>query len=413
MKILVVSNLYPPHYVGGYELRCAAVVNALRARGHTVRVLTSNHGVGDSAAVGAVVDGVSRQLRIHGFFGHPWLGIAELRKLEFHNHTVLRTALAEFAPDVVHVWNLGGISKSFCLTLQESGLPVVYDVSDHWIARSLVADVWLNWWNRPHPEPAAGALRKIWTLLGLRRRWSRLAPTDPVTAIRFPRIYFCSKALRDLTVAKGFPVGHGGVIYCPVDITRFFGDPIPADRPLRKLLYVGRLSEDKGVMTALRAMAACAGKFAGELRIYGKGDAKYTAELEAFVAKYQLRVTFHSAGAAEMPAVYSAHDGLIFTSEWEEPFALTPLEAMASGLPVIGTMKGGSQELFRHGQNALTYEAGDAGELGRRIVELDSDPTLRARLAATGHAEVRAKYAEPVIIDQIEQFLQASLHPQQ
>ena len=45
MKILVVSNLYPPHYVGGYELRCEVAVKALGARGHTVRVLTSNHGV--------------------------------------------------------------------------------------------------------------------------------------------------------------------------------------------------------------------------------------------------------------------------------------------------------------------------------------------------------------------------------
>ena len=40
MKILVVTNLYPPHHVGGYELGCRDVVEKLRARGHTVRVLT-------------------------------------------------------------------------------------------------------------------------------------------------------------------------------------------------------------------------------------------------------------------------------------------------------------------------------------------------------------------------------------
>ena len=42
MKILVVSNLYPPQHVGGYELGCRDVVEKLRARGHVVRVLTSN-----------------------------------------------------------------------------------------------------------------------------------------------------------------------------------------------------------------------------------------------------------------------------------------------------------------------------------------------------------------------------------
>ena len=41
MKILVVSNLYPPQHVGGYELGCRDVVEKLRARGHDVRVLTS------------------------------------------------------------------------------------------------------------------------------------------------------------------------------------------------------------------------------------------------------------------------------------------------------------------------------------------------------------------------------------
>ena len=408
MRILAISNLYPPHYVGGYELRCAVAVKALRARGHAVRVLTSNHRV-ELAPAETGEEGVSRDLLIHGFYGHPWLGIRGLRRLEMHNNQVLRQALADFRPEVVHVWNLGGVSKSLCLTLQQSGVPVVFDVSDHWIARSLVADVWLDWWNREKPGVAAGLLRGLWTLTGRRKAWSAIAPTDRVTAIRFPRIIFCSRALREITVAKGYPVEHGAVIYCAVDTDRFRGDPVPAARPLRKLLYVGRLAEDKGVMTGLRAMALVRGKFAGELRIYGKGDAEYTAQLKSFVAEQRLPVSFHAAVTNEMPAVYRAHDALLFTSEWEEPFALTPLEAMASGLPVIGTMTGGSRELFRHADNALTYSAGDAEELARRILQLDADNSARARIAAAGHAEVRARYAEPAIMDQTERYLQASI----
>jgi len=107
--------------------------------------------------------------------------------------------------------------------------------------------------------------------------------------------------------------------------------------------------------------------------------------------------------------IYRNHDALLFTSEWEEPFALTPLEAMASGLPVIGTLTGGSKELFRHGENALTYAAGKAEELAQRILELDADPEGRARIAGTGHAEVRAGYAESVIMDQMERYLVESV----
>jgi len=109
-----------------------------------------------------------------------------------------------------------------------------------------------------------------------------------------------------------------------------------------------------------------------------------------------------------MPAIYRSHDALLFTSEWEEPFALTPLEAMASGLPVVGTTTGGSRELLRHGENALTYTAGQPEELAARIIELDRHPSLRGRLAATGHAEI-GRFAEPVIVDQIEAYLAESV----
>ncbi|TMI28819.1 hypothetical protein E6H30_00295 [Candidatus Bathyarchaeota archaeon] len=45
MRILVVTDLYPPHYRGGYEIRCAQVAETLRSSGHDVRVLTSAYGV--------------------------------------------------------------------------------------------------------------------------------------------------------------------------------------------------------------------------------------------------------------------------------------------------------------------------------------------------------------------------------
>ena len=51
MKILVVSNLYPPQHVGGYELGCRDVVEKLRARGHNVRVLTSTFRNGKTSEI--------------------------------------------------------------------------------------------------------------------------------------------------------------------------------------------------------------------------------------------------------------------------------------------------------------------------------------------------------------------------
>ena len=404
MRILTLTNLYPPFYVGGYELRCAAITEALSQRGHEVRVLTSNHGL-DLNAQPTNQPHVHRDLRIHGYYGHPWLGLGQLQHLEKHNNRTLRDAIADFQPDVVHVWCMNGLSKSLCLTLQQMGVSAVYDVSDHWILRSLKADVWLDWWNRREGSLTSKTQRALWSLLGRRETLHALAPTNPVSDIRFPRLYFTSARLRELTAEQGYDVHHGSVIHCPVDTDHFSGTPVTCEP--RNWLWVGRLAEDKGIYTALRALALLKEHFQGELRIYGKGDADYVAELKRFAKDHALPVFWHSATPDQMPDVYRAHDALLFTSEWEEPFALTPLEAMSCGLPVIGTMTGGSHELFRHGENALTYDAGDPGQLAERILLLQRDARLRRAIVYNGFSEVRERFAMKPIVDQVEDILSA------
>lgn len=405
MKILILTNLYPPYYVGGYELRCAAITEDLRSRGHEVHVLTSNHGLQDGRQESD--PWIERTLRIHGYYGHPWLGLPALKKLELHNNSILRQAIAVHQPDVVHVWCMGGLSKSLCLTLQRSGVPTVYDVSDHWILRSLKGDVWLDWWNRSHGSPGSRMLRLLWTICGIRKRCDPLAPTSPISEIRFKRLYFTSARLRELTAQQDYDVMHGGVIHCPVDTRQFQGEPVT--RTPRNWLWVGRLAEDKGILTALRALLLIRSSFSGELHVYGRGDDAYVTMLKNFASGNSLPVTWHSATPAEMPAVYRAHDALLFTSEWEEPFALTPLEAMACGLPVIGTMTGGSRELFRHGENALTYDAGAATQLSEQILQMQSDEHLRISIARTGHQEVHRRFAMKPIVDQVENYLRESI----
>ncbi len=407
MKILVISNLYPPHAIGGYEERCRQIIDLLRGRGHDVRVLTSTHGV-----EGEVREGhVHRRLRIHGFFGHPWLGIRKLYGLECHNHAVVREELAAFQPDLVHVWNLGGISKTLMLTLQASRLPIVYDVSDHWIARSLRADVWLNWWNGVAGGTGAKILRCLLRVTGLAALIHRQAPFAHWRDLRFDRIYFCSDALKQFTLAKDWPLAHAAVIFCGVETAKF-AHRTPSDR-FTRLLWVGRLNEDKDPLTAVRALGqlAAAGDTTLTLDLYGRGDESYLTSLRdaAAAAGITARIAFKSASAAEMKRVYADYDALLFTSAWAEPFALTPLEAMAAHLPVISTLAGGSAELVRHGENALAYAVGDAEDLARQVRRLADDPALRRTMGETAGREVTARFDLEVITDQVESYLRDSL----
>lgn len=411
MKILCLTNLFPPHEVGGYEVRCGQVMSRLAARGHQILVLTGDHrtagGSGQPECPGLVTE---RRLILHGYLGRPWLPLRRLRTVEARNHATLEEVLASFRPDLVHVWNMGGLNKSLLLRLEAGPRPVVYDISDHWVARSLRADAWLRWWGGP-TGPVRRLVRTLLRGSGVMRWLAPGVPLGGADRIRFDRAYFCSRYLRDLTARAGFPVSGAGVIYCGVEADRFtvkrhYGPP-------RSLLWVGRLTEDKDPLTAVRALgvARAAGQPARRLLLCGKGDPACADRLRQTARELGVEeaVTFTEMAAGSMHSLYAAHDALLFTSNWGEPFALTPLEAMAAGLPVILCPDGGEAELGRDGENCLLFETGQADSLAAALARLENRPDGGAGLAAAARAEVLARYTLEASALLIEDFLTAAL----
>jgi glycosyltransferase involved in cell wall biosynthesis len=408
MNILVISNLYPPHGIGGYEERCMQTVNTLRQRGHTVNVLTSDHSVAGRNADGET--GIYRQLQVHGFYGHPWLPIHQLYKLEQTNQAVLQTALDRLKPDLVHVWNMGGISKSLLLTLEKSRRPLVYDISDHWIARSLKADVWLSWWN-DSGSIMRGMLRGLARITGMQNKFNARVPTASVRTLKFKNIYFCSQYMRDTTAKQGYPVGHGDVVYCGVETERFTRKTEYISP--RKFLWVGRLAEDKDPMTALkgflRARQACGEPIT--LDIYGRGEIDYVNELQAEITRANATsfITLKSASHDEMRSLYAQYDAYIFSSNWGEPFALTPLEAMSAGVPVIMCPDGGDAELLHDGDNALKFVAASPSSLADAIARLLQLPDHGQKMSDNALQYIEERFTVAVMTDSIEGILKRAV----
>ncbi len=433
MKILVLTNLYPPHHAGTYDFRCQNLTDALRLRGHTIHVLTSRHALNKEQRGGEI----ERRLFLNGVFDHPRVTrLGELRLLEESNHLVLRETLAQLQPDIIHVHSLVGLSKSLIFALRHSRRPTVYDVADFWMAKDLREDPWLRWWNRPGGPLIPRLWRALLETLGQRNKLDSVAPTrmskgyerlpqvygdaatlqkiepNSIGAFRFDRLYFCSHALKEATARADFRVEHAEVIYPGIRTQDFVGDVKPPQAPAEKLLVVARLDAQSGVMTAVRALRVLLdNNLKATLSIYGKGDSHYIAELRSYIAMHQLPVEFLNVSNIhkDLPAIYRRHDVLVHTSEWNEPFSLTPLEAMASGLPIIGTSTGGAQELLRHRENALTYPPGDLAILAERVQQLQTQPALRFQIAETAQQEVPSKHNETVVADRVENYLQTSL----
>src|SRR5579859_5294653 len=103
MRILVVTNLYPPHHIGGYELGCRDIVEKLRARGHDVRVLTGTFRQANQETPPGEM-GIERVLQFN-------MGPAGMRASQVGECRILAEALAEFSPAVVYFFNQAGLCR--------------------------------------------------------------------------------------------------------------------------------------------------------------------------------------------------------------------------------------------------------------------------------------------------------------
>ncbi len=124
MKVLVVSNLYPPDFIGGYELGCRQVVDNLRGRSHEVRVLTSAPRTPVPAEPHVrrrfklIVDQFNPYILAKRVPVSGHLAEAESLYINANNVFSLIEELEEFRPDVVYLWNLvgvGGLGLVGCL----------------------------------------------------------------------------------------------------------------------------------------------------------------------------------------------------------------------------------------------------------------------------------------------------------
>jgi glycosyltransferase involved in cell wall biosynthesis len=163
-----------------------------------------------------------------------------------------------------------------------------------------------------------------------------------------------------------------------------------------RMLTVGRLAVEKGHAHLLAALRLLDLDY--ELTIAGSGPLE--AELRASAADLP-RVRFVGAvPRANLGALYAAHD-LFVTPTLNEAFALVVLEALACGLPVIGTDIAALRGVVRDGANGLLVPAEDPRALANAIETLARDEALRLRLAANAHASVIPQYSWPAIGDRI------------
>ena len=341
MKILVLSNLYPPDFIGGYELGCRQVVDAFLARGHEVRVLTTA-----PRTPVPPVPHVRRTLHLTDIWNQYCIGrsnplvfqLAEAEALQinaFNVHSLI-AELEEFRPDVVYLWmltGLGGLGLVACL----------HHLQVPWV------------WHLMDDVPLAACRSQGQFVSVLAREFQRQVRGSYLA---------CSRQLVNEIEAGGVRL-NGEVEIIP----NWVVDVPPSRRTaylqsgILRIISAGRICRDKGVDLIIEAAGLLKdeGYHNFQVDFFGKNE---DVAFQMMVEKLGLsdRVTFRGVRTqAELMRLYGHHDVFAFPTWEREPFAFAPLEAAANGCVPIMSQVCGNSEWMVHGVHCLKVAANSGG----------------------------------------------------
>jgi glycosyltransferase involved in cell wall biosynthesis len=214
--------------------------------------------------------------------------------------------------------------------------------------------------------------------------------------------YVCSESVREVLCAKGFTRPIAAIPF-GVDTQEFRFRPRlhrdPSEPPT--IGFIGRMLPGKGLSTLAGALALLAQENWNVLLV---GDGPERADFEREMAARDLLSRARFTGAIpydQVPPLFQEMDLLVVptqtTKRIREQFGRVLIEAMASGVPVIGSTCGAIPEVI--GNAGLIFQEGDCAALAGAIKEMLADATLRRRLANEGRARVEANYSWNVVAE--------------
>jgi glycosyltransferase involved in cell wall biosynthesis len=388
MRLLGLTNAYPPGSPGGYAEITADVMEGLAARGHDATMLVARMPAYAELARDA---GTTPRVRVRrdleyalAAWRRPLPGLRALRD----DRGTMRELLSAERPDAAVVWHMRGVVKTPLNLLHDACVPVFYMLHDMWALYERPGSTLVPWARLDRLGVAAA------------RRAARLG-TPPIE--EQGHVCFVSDWLRDEYARRGFRPRRSHVVRAGVDYdTLAAARRAPAAAPPVRILFAGRLHPDKGLHVVLDAMRRV--DHAYELTVAGlPDDARYEARLREMARG--LPVTWlGGVPRAQVVGLLGDHDVLVYPSTGPETYGLGILEAFAAGAVAVSSAVGGPAEYVVPGQNALTFEPGDVAGLAEQLRLLAEDPHLAPRLIAEGQATARSLSVD-TIVGELERLL--------
>jgi glycosyltransferase involved in cell wall biosynthesis len=363
LRVLLVHNAYQMR--GGEDSVVDAEVSLLRARGHEVTLFQRSN------------DDINNMSR---------LGVASQTMWSVPTTRQVGDAIARHRPDVVHVHNTHPlVSPSVFWAAQSHGVPTVMTLHNF---RLLCPQATLLRAGRPC-EDCVG--RAPWAALQHRCYRSSVVQTGALAATlmlhrmlgtyqhKVSRFIALNEFCKTKFVAGGLPADRIAIkpnfVDCPA---------LPVDQVRSGGLYVGRLSEEKGIHVLLKALCAYPEH---QVEILGSGPCERDAQ-EVAGAAYKGAQSPDQVMVRLAKAAY-----LVLPSICYEGFPRTLVEAFASGAPVIASRHGSLAELVEDGVTGLLFTPGDVDDLVAKMRWADNHPEAMLAMGQSARKAYEMRYS--------------------
>lgn len=402
MKILVLSDYYPPNTKGGADIAAERLSAELARRGNLVRVLTT---VQDKAEAGTTT---VRGVQVRRVYSRYPLRVRSYAAV--YNPAVtgrVAAEMADFRPDVVHGQNIHThISFQSLLEARKAGVPVVLTAHDHQLFCASKFDCTAP--DHPTTIPASQCARcQRLRYFPLRNRLIRRAVQQSEA-----KILAVSSALREDLIANGFNEQQVDVVHNGIDPeTMEVGDEAirnfarhHALAGKKVVLFGGRVSHAKGIDQAVAALGLLPRDLNFVFLVLGSSEdyIAYILQMGRRLSVEDRTIFLPWLSGQELRAAYAISDVCLTPSIYREPFNLINIEAMALKKPVITTCFGGPPEVVVDGETGYIVDPRDVKLMASRLEEVLTNPE---RAVAMGEAGYRRLLQSFTVTRQAEKTL--------
>ncbi|MDB4880132.1 MAG: putative glycosyltransferase [Gemmatimonadetes bacterium] len=179
------------------------------------------------------------------------------------------------------------------------------------------------------------------------------------------------------------------------------------DAGRKVLMHISNFRPVKRVRDVIGIFARVTREIPSDLVMVGDGPDRVDAEQEA--RRLGVSEHVHFLGKLDSVAPLLASADLFLLPTASESFGLSALEALATGVPVIGTRAGGLPEVVRDGETGALCAVGDVAGMAEAAIRLLGDPDLWRATSELAAADARARFSLEEVVEQYEGFYAAAL----